>query len=288
MKRGSRGGPDLRRRSPAAAWLFAALVSWLAPFPLAGAAVPEVLELQVGDIQRVARVYPGTESDTRPSPLVIVFHGLADSAWNFADIVAFHEEWPQATVVYPEGLPREDRAGRRGWHGFRDNDLNQDMAFTDLLLETLANRFLVDPSRVYVTGFSNGGHMTFNLLLDRPCTFAAFAPVGALGAYVSDAAIPRPVIYLFGREEPREYSDEWQNTVVALARVNRATGEKREWAPGLTEFLPGPSGQPTVYGLYGAGHVWPSSGNELIIRFFREHRLDENCRTPSGLPAPAR
>jgi poly(3-hydroxybutyrate) depolymerase len=277
MRSGGRRGANLRCRFRAAAWLGGMILSGLCPLPPTGAAVPEVVELQLGDMQRVARVYPGTESETLPSPLVIVFHGLADSAWNFADIVAFHEEWPEATVVYPEGLPREDRAGRRGWHGFRDNDINRDMAFTDLLLENLESRFLVDPSRVYVTGFSNGGHMTFNLLLDRPCTFAAFAPVGALGEYISSAETPRPVIYLFGREEPREYSDEWQNTVVALARINRATGEKREWAPGLTEFLPGPGGQPTVYGLYGAGHVWPSNGNELIVRFFREHRLDENC-----------
>jgi polyhydroxybutyrate depolymerase len=269
------GGP--LSRFPAALWFAAMILSALCPVRLTGAAAPERVEMQLGDTARTARVYPGAESDRRPSPLVIVFHGLADSAWNFAGIVAFHEEWPEATVVYPEGLPREDRAGRRGWHGFRDNDINQDMAFTDLLLETLADRYLVDPSRVYVTGFSNGGHMTFNLLVDRPCRFAAFAPIGALGEYVSDADTPRPVIYLFGREEPREYSDEWQKTVVALARINRATGEKREWAPGLTEFLPGPGGQPTVYGLYGAGHVWPSGGNELIVRFFREHRLDESC-----------
>lgn len=273
---------DIPGRGPvsgirAGLWLAAVILAGLCPVRLSLAGVPEMLELQLGDTARAARVYPGAESDRQPSPLVIVFHGLADSAWNFADIVAFHEEWPQATVVYPEGLPREDRAGRRGWHGFRDNDINQDMAFTDLLLETLADRYRVDPSRVYVTGFSNGGHMTFNLLLDRPCRFAAFAPVGALGEYVLDAETPRPVIYLFGREEPREYSDEWQKTVVALAQINRATGEKREWAPGLTEFLPGPGGQPTVYGLYGAGHVWPSGGNELIVRFFREHRLDESC-----------
>ena len=249
----------------------------LAHLSLAQAAIPDLLELDVGGTPRVARVYPGEVRGNRPSPLVIVFHGLADNAWNFAGIVAFHEAWPEAIVVYPEGLPRADRDGSRGWHGFRDNDANRDLAFVDALLETLTDRYQVDPARIYVTGFSNGGHMTFNLLLDRPCRFAAFAPVGALAEYVGEARTPRPVLYLFGREEPREYSDAWQRTVVALARINRATGEKREWAPGLTEFLSGPAGAVTVYGLYGAGHVWPAQGNALLVRFFEAHRLDSRC-----------
>ena len=240
---------------------------------LAAAAVcaDEILTFEIAGVERSAKVYPGKRAASEDAPLVLVFHGLGDSEWNFANIVAFHREWPEATVVYPAGLARADRDGMAGWHGFRDNDENGDMAFVDRLLEELPGRYRVDPGRIYVTGFSNGGHMTFNLLLDRPCRFAAFAPIGALGEYVADAATPRPVLYLFGRGEPREHTEAWQATVVALARLNRATGEKREWEPGLTEFLPGAGGASTVYGLYGAGHVWPSRGNDAIVRFFREH-----------------
>lgn len=237
----------------------------------------DTIEIEVDGVSRSARVYPGTDADREPSPLVLVFHGLADSAWNFADIVGFHDQWPEATVVYPQGLPRADRGGSRGWHGFRDNDENNDLAFVDALLVRLKERYLVDPERIYATGFSNGGHMTFNLLMDRPCRFAAFAPVGALAEYISGAATPRPVLYLFGEGEPREYADPWARTVVALAKLNRASGEKREWAPGLTEFVPEPGGAVTIYGQYRAGHIWPTSGNEIIVRFFRAQRLD-----PSG------
>jgi len=99
-----------------------------------------------------------------------------------------------------------------------------------------------------------------------------------LAEYISEATTPRPVIYLFGRQEPREYSDAWQQTVVALAKLNRATGEKRQWSVGTTEFVAAPDGRPTVYGLYDAGHVWPDRGNELIIRFFKEHRLEGSCK----------
>jgi poly(3-hydroxybutyrate) depolymerase len=241
------------------------------------AAAQQTLELTVDGTQRAARVYPGRRADAEPSPLVIVFHGLGDTARNFANAIKFHEAWPEATVVYPKGKPRDDRDGMNGWHGFRDNDENHDLDFVDALLDELPKRYKVDPERVYVSGFSNGGHLTFNLLLDRPCSFAAFAPVGALAGYVADAETPRPVIYLFGRDEPKEYSEAWQGTVVAIAKLNRASGEKREWTPGFTEFVAGPSGQSTVYALYSAGHIWPAIGNDAIVRFFREHKLNNSC-----------
>ena len=165
----------------------------------------------------------------------------------------------------------------RGWQGFPDNDENRDLPFVDRLLEILPQRYQVDPARVYVTGFSNGGHMTFNLLRDRPCRFAAFAPIGALYEAIPETGTPRPVLYLFGRQEPREYTEAWQDTVVALAKLNRATGEKRQWSPGLTEFVPGSSGEVTVYGLYNAGHVWPSRGNEIVADFLQRFVLDASC-----------
>jgi predicted esterase len=247
---------------------------------LAAPAAPgrDHVNVTVDGVERTAHVYPGADAERVASPLVLVFHGLGDSARNFADAVELHREWPDATVVYPAGRDRADREGMAGWHGFRDNDENQDLAFVDRLLEALEARYRVDPERVYAAGFSNGGHLTFNLLLDRPCRFAAFAPVGALAEYVANAATPRPVIYLFGRGEPREYTEAWRQTVVALARLNRATGDKREWQPGLTEFIPGPGGASTVYGLYGAGHIWPARGNEAIVRFFREHAGVTGCR----------
>lgn len=266
-----------RRTGRPANGILAALIVTLGGLG-ASADAAELIRIDVAGQEREARVYPGSVADGDSAPLVIVFHGLADSAWNFSNVVAFHDDWPEATVVYPHGLPRADRNGTRGWHGFRDNDANNDLAFVDALMELLSQRYTLDPERIYATGFSNGGHLTFNLLLDRPCTFAAFAPVGALAEYISEATTPRPVIYLFGRQEPREYSDAWQQTVVALAKLNRATGEKRQWSVGTTEFVAAPDGRPTVYGLYDAGHVWPDRGNELIIRFFKEHRLEGSCK----------
>lgn len=268
-------GNGARQANATAASLLAGLALLLAT--TGNSLAMDLVELRVSGIERVARVFPGRTADREPSPLVLVFHGLGDSERDFARAVEFEDAWPEATVVYPRGRPRPERQGMLGWQGGWGSTDDQDMAFVDSLLDELPRRYHMDPEQIYATGFSNGGQMTFNLLLDRPCRFAAFAPVGALAEHISRADLPRPVIFLYGRYEPREYTEAWQRTVVALARLNRSTGQKREWAPGFTEFVAGPDGATTVYSLYGAGHIWPSRGNEAIVRFFQQHTRGESC-----------
>lgn len=224
------------------------------------------MTLDIDGTEREARVHAPKRKSPSP-PLVIIFHGVGDTARNFDQAVKFQEAWPEAVVAYPEGRPRADRDGMRGWHGMPDNDANNDLAFVDALVTALEQRYGTDPARTFAAGFSNGGHLTFNLLRQRPCLFAAFAPVGALGPYVADAATPRPVIYLFGRGEPREYRDDWAKTVVTLAKVNRTRGKPEPWDDEL-QRLEGAA--PLVWGTYNAGHVWPYGGNDAIARFFRE------------------
>ncbi len=255
-----------RHRAPGLAGALAALLAAASPVSAA-----DQVTVIVDGTERRARIH-APQRETPSPPLVLVFHGVGDNPRNFDQAVGFQDAWPEAVVAYPEGLPRADRDGMRGWHGMPENDTNNDLAFVDALVADLRERFGTDPGRTYVTGFSNGGHLTFNLLRQRPCAFAAFAPVGALGPYVADAEVPRPVLYLFGRGEPREYREDWAQTVVTLARVNRTRGKPAAWR-GELQILDGDA--PLVWGTYNAGHVWPYAGNELIVAFFEEHGRPE-------------
>lgn len=235
------------------------------------------LELQIAGVERSARVFPGKRAAAEPAPLVILFHGRGDTEGNFARAVRLHKDWPEATVVYPRGMVRKDEGSMRGWLGSVDReDTNDDLEFVDSMLAELPRRYKVDPERVYVGGFSNGGRFTFILMAERPSAFAAFVPIGALSPQVAGATMPRPVMYLFGRGEPREFETQWAETVVALVRLNGGTGEKQEWAPGFTEYLSGVDGAQTIVNLYDAGHIWPYRGNDYIIRFLQSHRLPVN------------
>lgn len=240
----------------------------------AGPAVAEQLLLEVNGLERRALVYPGKNADQAPAPLVLLFHGRGDNIINFARHVAFHLAWPEATVVYPAGLKRDDERGMSGWlgaHGAEDS--NHDLPFVDQLLDTLATRYQVDPAQVYAGGFSNGGRLSFILLAERPERFAAFAMIGSLSPDLPGVETPRPVMYMFGRDEPGRFQERWQQTVMNLIRANRSLDQPREWAPEFYEFPASRDGAPTIINRYRAGHVWPHQGNRHLVNFFQAQRL---------------
>jgi polyhydroxybutyrate depolymerase len=69
----------------------------------------------------------------------------------------------------------------------------------DLLLATI-DVFHVDPDRVHVTGFSQGGMMSFRLLCSHADRIASIAPVAGDGCFdgSGEPAIERPILYIHG------------------------------------------------------------------------------------------
>jgi polyhydroxybutyrate depolymerase len=89
---------------------------------------------------------------------VFAFHGAGDTAENFASI-DLHHAWPQAMIVYMNGLSRGSNQGG----AFQTNDAgpdNRDLKFFDVALADLRQRFAIDDTRIYATGFSNGAKLT--------------------------------------------------------------------------------------------------------------------------------
>ena len=234
--------------------------------PLFVAASYQELQIDVAGETRIARIYPGLRAEHQPTPLVLVFHGRGDNERNFSNIVKFHKAWPEATVVYPRGTVLSEERNKRGWRSGHQKP-NQDLMFVDQLLNHLGDQYQITDT--FVTGFSNGARFTFLLLAERPEAFSAFAPVGGLSGNAHHWAQPRPVMYLFGRDEPKDFHQAWAETVVALTKLNKASGETQEWAPQFIAYPPQASGALTVTHLYNAGHVWPLVGNQQIARFFR-------------------
>lgn len=63
--------------------------------------------------------------------------------------MAFQERWPEATVVYEQGLPTatpNDPQGKlNGWNTFDSNSSNRDLLYFDTLLKTVAQRYQYGP-----------------------------------------------------------------------------------------------------------------------------------------------
>ena len=109
----------------------------------------------------------GYSSDT-PVPFVFNLHGLTGNGpgqMNSSQMNVIAEE-AGFLVAYPSAI-----AGN--W--FTPSD--QDLSFIDALLATIQAEYNVDESRVYATGMSQGGIMSYMLGASRPESFAAIASV---------------------------------------------------------------------------------------------------------------
>lgn len=217
-------------------------------------------------------------ASTQPSPVVFVFHGHGGSARQAARSFDLHRLWPEAIVVYPQGLPTPgaltDPQGRRnGWQKALGDQDDRDLHFFDAMLKTLRTDYKVDDRRVYCTGHSNGGAFTYLLWDARGDTFAAVAPSSA--AYRSFAHLkPKPALHVAGEKDPLVGYPMQQRMMAAVRHLDGCAADGQPWpapAPLTGTLYPSEGGTPFVSLIHPGGHELPAAAPELIVRFFKEH-----------------
>jgi polyhydroxybutyrate depolymerase len=135
---------------------------------------------------------PPNYDATKPTTLVLNIHGLIETN-ALQEQVSHMSDVADARnfiVVYPEGT--NGLAGLSWNAGTCCGNTNEDVTFIRDLVKRLEEDYCIDPKRVYATGLSNGGMMSYRLACDAADVFAAVAPVA--GAVVSEPCTPsRPV-----------------------------------------------------------------------------------------------
>ncbi len=237
------------------------------------------LELDIDGLQRKVLVYAPDQAVAPDTPLVIVYHGRGDDSVAFANAVKLHKDWPDAIVAYPRGETIDTTPPMRGWQYKAGTYDDRDLKLTDRLLAELRERYPIAPERTFAAGFSNGGHFVFLLNKVRNNDFSAFVAIGALQPEYASDAPPKPFMYLFGRREDPRYQGDWAKTVEALSRHNRSEQRAVDFAGCCKWLAPQPGGAPLVFGLYNAGHIWPSDGNQWLMEFLR---LQSTPASPGG------
>jgi polyhydroxybutyrate depolymerase len=160
-------------------------------------------------LDRLFRVYEPSGHDG-PLPLLFVLHGGGGSAGNMEWLTenAFERiaDRDGVLVVYPEGIGNSWNDGREDLRAEATQRGIDDVGFLRALPAELAASYAVDRSRVYSTGISNGGFMSFRLPCDAADVFAAVAPVTAnLSADIAPRCMPArpiPVAIVNGTEDP--------------------------------------------------------------------------------------
>ena len=136
-------------------------------------------------------------------PAVIILHGLGSDAEDMARLA----EWPAAArdrhfvAVFPQGV--EDSWNAGGCCGDATAEDVDDVAYLDDLIDQLEAHDGVDPRRIYLTGYSNGGMMTYRYACERPDRLAGAASVA--GTDFDDGCEPSeaiPFIQISGDKDP--------------------------------------------------------------------------------------
>ncbi|HWJ97949.1 MAG TPA: PHB depolymerase family esterase [Acidimicrobiales bacterium] len=139
------------------------------------------------------------DQDT-PLPMVLDFHGLAEGADVHAQMTLLPEYGQEHgfLVVSPHGTGSPVR-----WAVDPDVEANEDLQYTQDLLDQVEAEQCVDLSRIYATGLSNGAFMSSVLACTMADRFAAVAPVaGLIRPESCDPSRPVPVLAFHGTADP--------------------------------------------------------------------------------------
>jgi polyhydroxybutyrate depolymerase len=233
---------------------------------------PKSRTWDVDGVKREALVVAPAKQ-TKSPPLVFVFHGHGGTAKHAAARYAFHKHWPEAVVVYPQGLPTPgkltDREGKKtGWQHGAGDQKDRDLKFFDAMLASLKKEYKVDEKRVYASGHSNGGGFTYTLWSARGDAFAAVAPSSAVFTEKAGKLKPKPVLHLAG-EKDALVKFAWQEAMIErLKKLNGCDGKGKSAGKYCTEY--GSKGGPVVVAyVHPGGHEFPAEAAARIVEFFK-------------------
>ncbi len=246
---------------------------------------------------RTAYVHiPKGYDQVTPPPLVLALHGGGGDGSNMleangwvaqSDKHGFLLVCPNGLPALP-GMPANFRANPPVWNSGQlkpgaPRTRIDDVAFVRLLLDQLASQVPFDPARLFVTGHSNGGGMSFRLASEMPERVAAMATVaGIVAVTVPQVDPPMPTLYIYGTKDPLlpmaggESSTPWGSrktppvqealsgwaAMLGCAReplLRSENGDTRQF-----EYVSETNGPSlTAYFLEGHGHHWPGTRSVL-------------------------
>ncbi|MEU8181897.1 PHB depolymerase family esterase [Micromonospora sp. NPDC049044] len=228
---------------------------------------------------------PGYEPSRSPA-LVIALHFYPGSASSMRELAGLDAKADKddVLVAYPDGVDG-------GFNALVCCGKADDVGFLTALTEHLVQTWHADPNRVFLTGISNGGDMSFRAAVESTGTFAAIGVVsGGYSGQLTTAAdyVPkRPVsvITFIGGQD--RYASTFQTGMQTWQqRLTCRPSPKASGVAGVTHTVAGcaDGSEVSVYTLPEMGHSWPGaktgslaassaglSATDLMWQFFAAH-----------------
>lgn len=178
-------------------------------------ATAETLVYRHQGLERSAVLYQPNRPHSGARPLVVVLHGINQKleslrGWLPLEAVADREGFVIASPVaidlqWSYGRPVNKPMPAVG------NEPVDDVGFIRLLIDDLIAKKIADPQRIYVTGLSRGGLMTFTVACALADRVAAAAPlITPMTEYQREDCKPvraMPLLVLAGTDDPSQPFD---------------------------------------------------------------------------------
>lgn len=268
--------------------------------------------IRFGGVVREYRLYVprAYTTSTRAVPLVLNLHGYGSNnveQEQYGDFRAIADT-ANFLVVHPNGTLAP--TGERYWNVFTPPGSGgpDDVAFLSALIDTLSARYRVDAQRVYSTGMSNGGFMSYELACQLSNRVTAIASVtGSMVPSRLAACAPAravPILEIHGTADNTvPYTGGGFFVAIPTLLSNWAQRNGCNPVPTITQVpntntTDGSTAERQVYGggrngsvvehyrIIGGGHTWPGApvnigvtnrdinASREIWRFFRGYRLN--------------
>lgn len=265
-----------------------------------------------GGVQRTYRLYiPAKYKSTKAVPLVFNLHGLTSNALQQEAYGDFRPIADTANFIIAHPNGTETGAGQ-GWNNFGPLGTGvDDVGFISALLDKISSKYNIDKNRVYSTGMSNGGFMSYDLACFLNTRIAAIASVtgSMIASHLKgcNAKRPTPVMEIHGTADNTVSYDgkggilastNIDTLVYFWAKFNGCSAPVVSTLPNINTtdgstvehkvFNNGKNGSTVeLYRVIGGGHTWPGaivnigvtnqdfSASKEIWRFFSQFRLNE-------------
>ena len=222
-------------------------------------------------------------------PVVFFIHGATGSGTEIegsskATPVAEKEKF---IAVYPSA------SGNGGSGVWADMSGTTNFPFFLAVLDTLDRRYQIDRNRIYMTGFSQGGFISFVAGCKYSDIFAAIAPMSGHAGSECTLTRPVPVFLTFGGKEDKTAFVKDLNIWLKLNNCPSTPIITRPYSK-VTRVSYGPCDEGTYVvmdSISGWGHKWPSATDlnqaEEIWAFFKKFSLQNSTDVHRQAPLVA-
>ncbi|MGA8547941.1 MAG: PHB depolymerase family esterase [Mycobacterium sp.] len=242
--------------------------------------------ISVGGHDRTYRLYK-PKGLPASAPLVVMLHGgfgngaQAEKSYGWDELA----DSSKFVVAYPDGLNRAWNVNGGGCCGRSAKEGIDDVAFVTAAVADIRRNVGIDAARVYVTGISNGGIMSYTLACET-AIFAAIGPDSATQLNACDSPHPTSVMHIHGTADRLIRYDGGRGAGVAhidgppvsqlnafWRNVNHCGAPASTTSGSVTTSTAGcPDNRSVVLiTVDGGGHQWPGFATAKLWEFFAAH-----------------